>query len=284
MKLRPQHFYFDEINKSAYFKLLDTQSHLLYAGILTEAFNWCSKPDKHDFFEFLYIRDGKGTVYINDNSFLVKSGDLLFYNKGVMHWEKPDEEDPFKFVFFAYDYKKSLTDEPAYENNIPALNHAGVYRFRLEAIFSELLNESSNLVDGYEIVCAHLLPILIMQIIRICNIISNKHDPSSTSQMLKEFIDSNFTQNLTLDTLSEVVYVSKDHLSHMFKNEIGMPPITYMINKRMTEAKILLRTLPDMSINEISKKIGYENSNYFSQLFKKCEGLSPIAYRNKFFK
>ena len=97
-------------------------------------------------------------------------------------------------------------------------------------------------------------------------------------QKVKDFIDLNYTRSITLDTLSQVVYISRHHLTHLFKKEVGVPPIKYLIVKRMEEAKRMLMDT-DFNIRKISETLGYDNPVYFSQIFKKTIGISPSKYR-----
>ena len=86
-------------------------------------------------------------------------------------------------------------------------------------------------------------------------------------------------KNITLDTLSNLSYVNKFHLVHLFTKQMGTSPINYLINKRIEEAKNLLTTT-NHSIRDISTIVGFSNSSYFSQMFKKTTGDSPRSYKN----
>ena len=86
-------------------------------------------------------------------------------------------------------------------------------------------------------------------------------------------------ENITLDTLSNLSYVNKFHLVHLFTKQMGTSPINYLINKRIEEAKNLLTTT-NHSIRDISTIVGFSNSSYFSQMFKKTTGDSPRSYKN----
>ena len=65
---------------------------------------------------------------------------------------------------------------------------------------------------------------------------------------------------------------------HSFTKQIGVSPINYVINKRISEAKNLLKTT-NYSIRDISSIVGFSTSSYFSQMFKKVTGLSPKEYK-----
>lgn len=97
---------------------------------------------------------------------------------------------------------------------------------------------------------------------------------------IKQYIDQNYTDNITLNTLAEKFYVNSSYVSRLFKEELGENFIDYLTGKRMEEAmRLLLST--EMHVYEISEKIGYGNPKYFSQLFKKYTGMSPREYRDQ---
>ena len=97
---------------------------------------------------------------------------------------------------------------------------------------------------------------------------------------IKNYIDSHYSQNITLDFLSNLTYMNKFHLVHTFTKQIGLSPINYAINKRIQEAKNLLSTT-NYSIRDIASIVGFSNSSYFSQMFKKIIGITPKNYRDE---
>lgn len=97
---------------------------------------------------------------------------------------------------------------------------------------------------------------------------------------VKQYIDQNYADDITLNTLSEIFYLNSSYMSRLFKQELGENFIDYLTGKRMEEAmKLLLNTR--MTVYEISERIGYGNPKYFSQLFKKHTGRSPREFRER---
>lgn len=94
------------------------------------------------------------------------------------------------------------------------------------------------------------------------------------------FIRANFSKDVTLDDMTALVNISKYHFIRLFKKQTGMTPYEYMINYRIYQAKRLLRTT-DLSVNEISSRVGFASPSNFIQKFKLSEHLSPAAYRRE---
>ena len=94
-----------------------------------------------------------------------------------------------------------------------------------------------------------------------------------------DFIDKNYTRTITLDDVAEHVFLSPTYVSYLFRTEVKMNFINYLTTKRMEKAKELLKD-PRLRIYEISTSVGYENSRYFSSIFKKYTGQTPVDYRS----
>ena len=82
----------------------------------------------------------------------------------------------------------------------------------------------------------------------------------------------------SLAELTNRFHVSTSHMIHMFKAQFGLPPIQYMVRRRIGEAQHLLRTTED-SAGDIAGRVGMINRNYFYRMFKRLVGVSPVRYR-----
>lgn len=94
------------------------------------------------------------------------------------------------------------------------------------------------------------------------------------------YIAENYTQNITMSTLSRRFGYSVSTLSHMFKKESGKTLPQYIEDIRLNEACRLLEHT-EHTVSEIAFSLGFCSANYFSGIFKKRIGLSPIRYRKK---
>ncbi len=95
-----------------------------------------------------------------------------------------------------------------------------------------------------------------------------------------ELIVSRYHENLTVTRVAQHVSMSENYLSHLFKKEVGEAFTEYLTKYRIERAKEMLRN-SGARVNEIAEKVGYENIYYFSNVFKKYTGVSPIEYRKR---
>ncbi|MEA5012263.1 MAG: AraC family transcriptional regulator [Angelakisella sp.] len=272
------HYYIDnkDTNMSRF------SPHLLYTGTVIDDPNWFNIEHQHTFCELLYVARGKGHAIIGDSGFELKVGDLIIINPSIMHQERSCPESPLSLVFLGIDnfqfngLPANYLINPLLSPVIPLTR----FRKKVESCFSDLIYETSSGIPFYKEMSQNLVSSLVIFISRILSSLGEWDEVTLTKecQQIKDFIDRNYTQPLSLDTLSETAYFSKHHLAHLFKNQTGISPIKYIIEKRIESACQLLITTR-VSIADISFQVGYQDPIYFSQLFKKSKGMSPSAYR-----
>lgn len=93
-----------------------------------------------------------------------------------------------------------------------------------------------------------------------------------------KYINENYSKRLSLTDVSERMHMSPYHFSHGFKKFTGMSFIEYLTRIRIREAKKLLLTT-DLNISAVSKRVGYDDPNYFGRVFKKIEGIPPSEFK-----
>ena len=120
----------------------------------------------------------------------------------------------------------------------------------------------------------------ISKISLVCENIAFKHEECSETVISKamDYIDENYTKNISLDDVSKVVNISPYYFSKLFKEEAGVNFIDYLTKKRIDYAKELLED-NTYSIKEVCAMCGYSDPNYFSRIFKKKENVTPSEYR-----
>ena len=103
-------------------------------------------------------------------------------------------------------------------------------------------------------------------------------DPKNPITPVIEFIRLNLRENINMKHLSEKASMSSASFYRLFKRELGMSPIEFIIGEKIRCAKQLLKN-PTIQINEVCYLSGFEDSNYFIRLFKKYEGITPKQYQ-----
>ena len=96
-----------------------------------------------------------------------------------------------------------------------------------------------------------------------------------------KYISENEGEFLTVDVLACYACMSKDHFIRLFRQEVGDTPAQFIINSKMTKAKLMLAS-ESLSIKDIAYNLGYYDISYFTRLFKKHTNFTPRQYRNFF--
>lgn len=95
---------------------------------------------------------------------------------------------------------------------------------------------------------------------------------------LLHYIQSNFTDSLTLNDLTATFYISKKRISDMIRNATGRSFSQYLIDVRLEEAVNLLRNT-ELPIAEVALRSGFSSNSVFSQIFHKRYQMSPSSFR-----
>jgi len=125
---------------------------------------------------------------------------------------------------------------------------------------------------------------LITPLIRMLELAYNKSNCNMTkanyTDSVIKYVNRHYAENLTLSRICAALSCSRSTISHVFKKTTGKGFREYLTSVRLESAKsLLLHT--KLSITEISYAVGFNDSNYFSYIFKSHTGMSPCLYRKK---
>ncbi|THF81648.1 AraC family transcriptional regulator [Cohnella fermenti] len=95
---------------------------------------------------------------------------------------------------------------------------------------------------------------------------------------IADYIRSRLREAISMETLSQTFHYSPHYLSRVFRRKYGRSPLSHLVHARMNRAKQLLAET-DVSIRDIAESVGYSDMYYFTRLFKKQTGVTPVQYR-----
>lgn len=239
--------------------------------------DWPSIPHSHAFTELFYVRDGQGEFLLEDKIYPISKDDLIIVNPHINHTEISKGTPPLSYftvgvegVCFSFNDQKEYRIFNCRKKETDLL-------FYFNSLFQELDKQS----EGYEKICNYLLHILILQLQRITDspfeLITAQH-PSKECAYIKRYLDSNYSENITLDHLSALSHLNKYYLSHEFTKYYGISPMNYLSRKRIDVCKELLENT-DYGISDIAHLVGFSSQSYLSQSFRKSCGMTPGTYR-----
>lgn len=114
---------------------------------------------------------------------------------------------------------------------------------------------------------------------RIRSIIYSNQGQIDTVVGIRNYIDNNYEEDVNLEVLSQIRFVSKYHLLRLFKKYYGQTPQQYLTNKRLEKAKECLKN--GMTVTETCFSVGFNSLGTFSTLFKRKMGLAPLEFKKR---
>ena len=95
---------------------------------------------------------------------------------------------------------------------------------------------------------------------------------------IKEALQENFSRHWTIEEMAQETGLSVPHFQKIFKSNVGLPPMTFLLNSRLEKARELLENT-FLQIQEIGSKVGIPHDSHFTRDFKKKYGITPTEYR-----
>lgn len=245
-----------------------------------------SMHEHKNLIEILLIYGGAGIYIIDGERYTAKKGDLILYNSGTVHDEFGGSGNDLSTYCVAVSNLK-LVDLKRVNKILPdkysPVLPSGEYFDELLSIFRAIERESYR-PSGAE--TANLLALALVAKVR--NLLKTHGLPRrekipSLSSVAKDFIDAHYTENIKLEDIARAVDTDVYKLSKVFKAEIGISPMRYVILRRIGEAQNLLINT-DMTVTRIALSVGYNDSNYFQNVFKDFMQMTPREYRKRWTK
>ncbi|MCX7711083.1 MAG: AraC family transcriptional regulator [Clostridia bacterium] len=249
----------------------------------------------HNAYEIYYLLEGERLYFIKDKTYHVRKGDLVVIDAYELH-KTIDAGVPAVDRILINFKRESLGFLLPHTQDADLLScfHKKVNILKLDvdeqnfiqALLSKMLaeNQLNSIESGLytKLLLAELLIFLRRHMERNVEIQHEFLNPQhkKISEMV-EYINLNYSNRLTLASLSEHFYLSSFHLSRIFKKLTGFSLIEYLNHVRTQQACKLL-TGTRMSITDIAEKVGFESITHFGRTFKSIVGLTPLSYRKKY--
>ncbi len=237
-----------------------------------------------DLLEIVLVTSGKGRYSIGGSLHTICGGDLMIYNSGVIHDEPSGPEDRTRRYCCAI-ANLQIEGLPANaliaqtESPVCHLDEAALHRITqlMDLLFETLVAQDEG-------TCHYLM----LSLLQACwAALHQKQLPEEDlsqnvlGQRIKEYIDQNYAQDVSLGSIAEQLGISPYYLAHVFKDMTGYSPRQYILRRRIGEAQTLLISTHD-SVTQIASQVGYDTISHFNQLFSKHVGMSPREYRRNY--
>ena len=227
---------------------------------------------QHDFYEIEYITEGSGTHLINDKSYSVQKGDLLFITPMDFHGFETQNIKTITLHFFAKDMSPEIAQILGFLN-------ADIVKGVGEKTVADLeyLVKVFKANRNYAILqIKNVIEIIVLDLFGSKAFsFEQKYASDSVSQAIG-YININFRQEITLNVIKDRFNISPAYFSREFKRRTGMCFNDYLAEKRFDYAKKLLRN--GNRVIDACLESGFGTVRNFSRRFKEKYGITPKEY------
>jgi len=255
---------------------------------------WHSRPHAHadPLYEFHFFLGGQGRFRNGDRTWPIEKGNLFLSVPGQEHEVLADSGDHplslYSLLFEALpeDPVHAYLADPAFQTVFPARLGPAQRMFFEEAKNRFNLAGHPSRIRAVELRLEALILDLVADL-------QSGPTPGSGSEGLEESFNLHVEQALgilqnhvfsqiTLGAVCDQLKITEEYLIRLFRRHLNMTPMRYLNNLKMETATSLLLN-SDLSIKEISWKLGFSSQYHFSRTFKAYSGCTPTDYRSNYF-
>lgn len=241
-------------------------------------------------YNVIYIKSGKRKYFINNALFNAEEGDVILIGEGDICYDRSDtikNSDSLAYAMIMTPQFLENLNSALSMNDIIDLFNANKLsvprgrRQRLETVIDMLYEESFNERNPYSGMLVRVYVSELLIYLARCNIMDFTPTYSLQEERIEEVcshICSHYNEQLTLGDMAQLAYMSPTYFSKKFKRVTGFGFNEYLNNIRIKMAISMLKHTK-YSITEIAVYCGYQDSNYFGDVFRRIVGMSPSKYR-----
>lgn len=237
----------------------------------------------HDKHELYYLAKGQVKYFVGNDIFMLEPGDIIFVPKGVVHRADYGENENVERVLFSFDEEMIDGNNREYIDFLEENKYVRIgseMRYEFENIFLGIERETQSEQIGYRRMQRLYFDRLLILISRYCG--RGRGTKLSESNVVvrnaAKYISENYNEDLKLEKLAAKYYMSPCHFSRLFKSVTGMGLNEYINIERIRAAERLLAKT-DLPITAVAAECGFNDSNYFSNVFKRINGQTPKKYQ-----
>ena len=260
---------------------LFVECDLVHNRVTTPA--WGFETHQMDQYNLVFVYEGKGIFQRDDEVRAVQRGDLVFFDRGCKRTMTTNPDNLLKL--YTVNFQATLPVVTAGEWSLHEVRFPFEFVKRVED--EELFARLTSLFDR---MCrVHISPSDSRRareresFANILDLIMFLYQDGAVSfsdrrkvERVIRYMSEHYAEKLTLKDLAELEQVSVSHLNMIFRRMLNQPPIDYLIHLRMEKAKQFLED--GHRVSDVALSVGFSDIYYFSNAFKKAEGISPTAY------
>ena len=241
-----------------------------------------SRSHYHDYYELYFLENGARNHMAEEQLFHITRGEFLLFAPYTMHHSYGDMDVPFQRIvlYFRPDSGVNLNILNAIDTAPGVFHPNDADLLSIRSLLNQILStEHSEDVYKQDELCI-LLNMLLLQILRVKKV---SHVPAECNRITNviNYIHEHYNEDMTLERLSSVFFVSPYYLCREFKRYTNRTIIQYLnVTRIMKAQRQIMET--DKNLTQISLENGFSNLTHFNRVFKSVTGQSPSSYRKEY--
>ncbi len=231
----------------------------------------------HTHFEIYYITKGNCCYFIENKVYHLMPGDIILIPSGVMHNTQYQNTVYSRMLISCSEHYIPKIVKTHLDSLLHLYRNPNIAK-EISEIFKKIEAEHASKDDLSDDMFQSYTCILFSLLIRNPNLCEPQEDRHYIESAL-DYLQNNFTSEITLPDMSKRYFVSPEHFSRVFKQKTGFNFSEYLNILRLQKAEQMLKQLNTASMTEIATACGFNDSNYFSLKFKKYFGISPKKFQ-----
>lgn len=258
------------------------------------------RPNRHDYYELLYICSGAVTYEVQDRLYSLQAGDLFLVGSTLLHRIASYETNGMKAAVLYFMPDLLASTDPAEEH------HAYLMPFRVqdtdfphvipakskvpEQVFDLMLRTSRELPAESNRARLSVKTYLRMMLVLLVNHFANwrgsedvfERQQTNLNRLkpLFDFIDEYYASDISVDQAAALIHMSKSAFMRFFREVTGQSFVGYLNRFRVAKAELLLSG-SDLSIAEISQRVGFCDQSYFGLVFRNLTNMTPREFKQR---
>ncbi|MDR3595975.1 AraC family transcriptional regulator [Clostridium sp.] len=236
-------------------------------------------PAIRDHYLIHFVLKGSGVFYVNGKSYKIKENQGFLICPNIVTYYEADNEEPWVYTWVGF---KGIKAEnylklANLDQENPVFECAEVDF--VQKCFEDM-RKATELRYGRELRLQGLLIMFLSELIEEVgkNVIINSNYKELYIKKSMLFVETNYSSKLSISEMAKSVGLNKNYFSTFFKENMGVTPQQYIIEYRINKACELMSN-QGLTIGDISRSVGYDDTLGFSKIFKKEKGMSPKKYR-----
>lgn len=249
----------------------------------------------HPYYEIYYFHSGRCNYVIGPNVYTLHPGDLILMHGMTLHTPNPDMRVPYvrSMLHFQPEFLSEFFNRKTMATLLRPFEELRNYRLKVGDRREEIESALAEMAALYDSKAEHAYDRFLLRFVDLLYVINEMcRRPMDRAeqtggererhvQRVIEYIEAHYAEDMTMEDLERELHLSRHYVSRLFKAWTGWTVFQFLYQRRINQAKMLFFVEQDLTVSEVSERVGFKHLSHFSRVFKQWEGCSPEQFRRR---